>query len=173
MPIVASAADAYVPQLTDDERLMMLTMTQRGIPNFILLNEKQGLIKLIQNGRLFMVSPAASGAIKGDDAEKNPRVTPAGIFPLTDFNDGKYIEYYSLGKNAYFIHATTPRRDNLLMEKNPDKFRASEGCIAVPREFFVQIRNFLKQNSNPTLVVLPEERDVSAMLRLTKKPMLK
>lgn len=170
MPLAASAGDVYVPQPTDDERLMISTMLERGVPNFIMLNEKQGLIKLIQNGRLFLVSPAASGAVKGDDAEKNPRVTPAGIFPLTDFNDGKYIEYYALGKNAYLIHATTPRRDSLLMEKNPNKFRASEGCIAVPREVFVQIRSFLKQNSNPTLVVLPEERDVSAMLGLAKKP---
>lgn len=147
---------------------MIAAMAEQGTTAFVMLNEKQGLIKLIRNGQVELSSPAASGAVKGDDVH-NPRVTPAGIFPLTDFNDGKYIKYFLIGKEAYFIHPTTPHRDALLAEKNPDKFRASEGCIAVPRPVFAAIRVFLKQGDKPTLVVLPEEQSVRSMLGMVPK----
>lgn len=170
LPVKAFASEAYVPPLTDDERLTIATMLDRGVSSFLMLNEKQGLMKLIRDGRVYLVSPAASGAVKGDDANRNPRVTPAGVFPLTDYGDDKYIEYYALGRSAYLIHPTTPRRDSLLEGGNPDRFRASEGCIAVPRPVFDRILNFLRRDGGRILVVLPEEQNIRLTLGLGAAP---
>ena len=169
MPMAAIADDMRTPPFTDDELVMISVMQQRGTPDFVMLNEKQGLIKLIRNGRVELASPAASGAVKGDDASVNPRVTPAGIFPLRDFNDNKYIQYYRSGQDAYMIHPTTPNRDRLLAEKKPERFRASEGCIAVPRPVFKAIREFLSHEAKPVLVVLPEEQSVRSLLGMSPK----
>lgn len=154
--------------LTPDEARLFSVMKERNISDFIVMNEKTATIKYIEAGQVALVSPAISGRAKGDNPEINPSVTPAGIFPLRDVENSNHILFLAHRQSAYLIHPSNGgAKQKLFQNKNPDKLRASNGCIAVPKAVFEIFKDISKDNrnkGNPLLVVLPEEEGIASFL---------
>lgn len=178
----ASAESSSIPP-TSDEQEVVDYMADHGINNFVMLNKSRGQLVFFENKKITQLAKALSGRLSGDAPRDNLGVTPAGIFILRPYGDGKHIGFKETGENIdYSIHTlTNPRgqkRPERLASNSAEFKRISSGCINTSQDTMDRLHGFInkhqevfrKEDGDPLVmgtffVVLPERKSVLSILK--------
>lgn len=190
----AARAAASPAGLTPQEQVTVDFMAAKGVPSFLMLNEKRGAMLAIEKGRVRFEVPAISGATRGDDFASTPGATAASIWPLRFSPDqtakDAAIVFKDFGRYAYVIHRVSngpgqrrlDRLDGRPPFTDPERDRRiSDGCINLRTQDYDLVSRFAKQaesiyaENGPApvrasfLVVLPENPDPAYTQRFLEK----
>lgn len=171
--------------MSDQARFVVNYMQAAGNETLVVMDKNNGELLVIDNGNVVMRSPALYGKGKGEDVNKDPSTTPAGIFAMReysvstkDYQGGRALGFLNVKNDSYIIHPTyqhfrSQQRDERLASPTPDDNAISFGCINVPYAFYDSMVPYLKEKaiirqsgagyvtSLPRLVILPKTRDLS------------
>jgi len=140
-------APAEEPDFNKVEQDVVTKMTEAGYAHFALLNKANATFYLVQNGDLFLKTPAIYG-VQG----KNGSITPNGIFSLKNVYQGEALPKLYFGYNkdvgvSMLVHGLVPGREQALASNNIQGRQLSNSCVNLSDNILPVVLGFARQRA--------------------------